>query len=320
MNRNDRKAALMVFLSVAFILIGALSAFDVRTAGAGPFPQGSTPPPPPFLPGFEPHGPFYHQIHLARSTDGLTWQTDDVVIRNHASVPSLVGWQETLWIYVADPAQNWLMVLRQDGDVWWETRTQIDGFDPTYAVDPDVVILPDGRLRLYFLDIRTLETTPEGLPGLATIRSAVTSDGVHFALEEGARIQSRAPGTDPDVVQAADGSWWLYVLHDAGTIIAHSTDGLTFAEVGESSTGPMSDTVLLDDGTLRRYYARPGAILSEVSADGLTWTADPGVRIEGTVGHPSVTRLADGSWLMAYVVDTTPADLGTGSGNNNPGP
>jgi hypothetical protein len=114
------------------------------------------------------------------------------------------------------------------------------------------------------------------------------------------------PGTDPDVVQAADGTWWLFVLHNVGTISAHSTDGLTFTEVGQSDSGPMSDTALLDDGSLRRYYARPEGIYSEVSNDGVNRTADEGMRVAGAVGQPSVTRLPDGTWLMAYIVDTTP--------------
>jgi hypothetical protein len=299
----NRRFTILNVLALSLILIGIvlLNIFGMGMAAASPSLQGSTPVSP-ALPGTEPGGPFYHQIHLVHSTDGLTW-TDDEVIREHASVPSIVRWNDTLWIYVAEPIYA-LTVLRQDGGVWWETRVQIEGFDRVYAVDPDVVILPDGRLRLYFLDIREIATS--------TIHSAVSSDGVHFT-DEGVRFQKPSPGTDPDVVQAADGTWWMYVLDGTGTAIAHSTDGLTFTQVGTSSTGPMSDTVLLDDGALRRYYSRPGCILSEVSRDSLTWTLDDGVRIEGIVAHPSVARLADSSWLMAYVLDVTPEQLRAGT-------
>lgn len=301
--RIDKKltlsGAFALILAFAGIILPGLS--RMGTAAASPFSQGGTPAP---FAGLEPGGPFYHQLHLARSTDGLTW-TGDEAIREHASVPSIVYWKDTLWIYVAEPIYA-LTVLRQDGGVWWEARVQIEGFDRTFAVDPDVVILPDGRLRLYFLDIREIATS--------TIRSATSSDGVHFT-DEGVRFQKQTPGTDPDAVQAADGSWWLYVLDGAGTSTAHSSDGLAFTQVGISNTGPMSDTRLLDDGTLRRYYGRPGCILSETSTDSLTWTLDPGVRIEGVVAHPSVTRLPDGSWVMAYVLDVTPADLRTADWN-----
>jgi hypothetical protein len=110
----------------------------------------------------------------------------------------------------------------------------------------------------------------------------------------------------------------MYVLYRGGAIIAHSTDGLEFKEAGEMSTGPMSDTALLDDGTLRQYYGLPGAICSQVSTDGLNWKAEAGERITGKVMHPTVTRLADGSWLMAYVVNTTQELPGTGPGNKSP--
>jgi hypothetical protein len=73
MNTHDHKPTLKVSLGAALIAIAALFAFGAGTAGAGPLPQEGTPvPPPQFQPGYEPHGPFYHQIHLARSSDGLT--------------------------------------------------------------------------------------------------------------------------------------------------------------------------------------------------------------------------------------------------------
>ena len=103
MNAKDNR---LVVLGVALCVIVSLFTLSVEMAGA----QGGIPVPPPYPPGYEPHGPYYHQIHLARSADGLSWQTDDVVIRDHSSVPSLVRWHETLWIYTADPTQNSLMV------------------------------------------------------------------------------------------------------------------------------------------------------------------------------------------------------------------
>jgi hypothetical protein len=258
------------------------------------------------------NGPYYHQIYLARSADGLAWEMDNVMIRDHTSVPEIARWNDTLWIYAVDGVQHGLIVLRQgDDDLWWESRVEIAGFDAANAVDPNVITLPDGSLRLYFFGFQTPGASPGENRGPATIYSAVSSDGVHFTLEEGARFQSDTIITDPDVVQAADGTWWLFVSQGMDLIIARSADGLAFEAVGASHNGGVSGTVRLDDGTLRQYVCSPqGGIISQTSADGATWTVESGTRIPGRVCDPSLIREADGSWLMVYKLSVSTPGAG----------
>ncbi len=252
-------------------------------------PQGQGAPP-------QQGGPYFHQVHLARSDDGLHWETLGMV-RDHASVPELVRWQGTLWIYAVDGVEHGLIVLRQGADgSWEEQRVQIEGFDASSAVDPDVTVLPDGRLRLYYLDFSTLQAA-QGAPVQATIYSAVSEDGVHFTPEEGHRFRTDGMATDPDVVQFGD-VWWMYISQGTRLIIARSTDGLSFEAVGASENGGVSNTVLLDDGTLRQYACREG-IFSQRSPDGLSWTIETGTQVPNAC-DPSVIREADSAWLMAY--------------------
>ncbi len=269
-------------------------------AGLGAPMDGAAAPPPQGQP--PQGGPYYHQVYLARSDDGLRWESLGMV-RDHASVPELVRWQETLWIYAVDGLEHGLIVLRQGADgTWTEERVQIAGFDARHAVDPDVTVLPDGRLRLYFLDFSTLQGAPN-TSAQSTIYSAVSEDGVHFSLEEGERFRMDGIATDPDVVQFG-GAWWMYVSQGTQLTITSGSDGLSFQAVGTSNNGGVSNTVVLEDGSLRQYVCQ-GGILAQRSTDALHWTVESGTLIPNAC-DPSVIREADGSWLMAYKAYATP--------------
>jgi hypothetical protein len=172
-------------------------------------------------------------------------------------------------------------------------------------VDPSVVALPDGRFRIY------------GNPDLGSVRprhviSLISTDGgVTFTQEPGDRIVGDADhdAFGPSVIALPNGDFRMY-LTDQRTMIgaegapaiisAISSDGLNFAwEPGERlhylGTGDEvygirgASIVILPNGTYRMYYAGlTGSTssdlgakgLSAVSADGLTFTRESGVRFE----------------------------------------
>ena len=92
-------------------------------------------------------------------------------------------------------------------------------------VDPDVVALPDGGVRMYL----TRDTRE--------VQSAVSTDGLDFALEPGVRFQ----GGGVTSTIAVDGAWWMY-LHDAGSLaLARSEDGSSFQLVQRLPTDGLSE-------------------------------------------------------------------------------
>ena len=135
---------------------------------------------------------------------------------------------------------------------------------------PRVVAHPAGGWRLFF-------TSGSG------IRSAVSTDGLTFTVENGFRITAEAAG------------------FTTGTT-AGATSGAT--------------VVRLADGRYRMYFSdlpRPGdppgghRIKSAVSSDQLAWTVEPGVRIgpgaavlTETAEHPFALPNADGSVTLYY--------------------
>ncbi|MDP3879971.1 MAG: hypothetical protein Q8Q07_06690, partial [Dehalococcoidales bacterium] len=72
--------------------------------------------------------------------------------------------------------------------------------------------------------------------------------------------------------------------------------------------GNVPNVYRLQDGRIRMYYGGPGGILSAISADGLTFEKEPGVRVvpgspggpEMIVNDPTVISLKDGQVRMYY--------------------
>jgi hypothetical protein len=68
------------------------------------------------------------------------------------------------------------------------------------------------------------------------------------------------------------------------------------------------DVIKLPDGKWRMYFQNAGLIKSAISTDGLTFTDEPGTRIDTneagfnlrTVGAQSTTQLENGDYLMVY--------------------
>ena len=125
-------------------------------------------------------------------------------------------------------------------------------------VDPDVVVLPDGGLRMYLTR------------GTREVASARSSDGQTFAIEPGLRFD----GGGVSSTFQDDQGWWMY-FHESGALgRAHSTDGLRFEGqerlvLAPPEGGPWmleSPSVLEHDGGLLMVYAVAPTEQSQVEA------------------------------------------------------
>ncbi|MBN1166485.1 MAG: hypothetical protein JXA44_05060 [Methanospirillaceae archaeon] len=266
-------------------------------------------------------GPYVHSITSAVSADGITYATSGTIILQHASVPAAVLAPDgRIFLYYVDASdimqnkpESTEIAISQDGGITFTPYDlTIEGIPTDKALDPAVVILPDGRYRLYYY---ASDKEPTGQNDAHEIRSAISEDGITFSDEGVAFLW---PGlVDPDV-------WWngtawnmyVYSIAQGQTIIATSDDGVHFTykepldlkNIG--TTGP----VLLDDGSFRLYafeQNQEGNIISFRSEDGITWNREPGVRIEkpksAMISDPSAVHLPDGSWMLFYKLAPQPA-------------
>lgn len=182
--------------------------------------------------------------------------------------------------------------------------------------DSDVVQLPDGRLRVYILagDAQTLRQY-----GQAPLRSAVSSDGLHWSPEAGLRCTRPTCTGSPAVVAIPAGGWRLFFDDSDGIASAVTQDGLNFTRepglrirFADLQTHPgwgfaNGHIVKLREGGWRMYFGDEfrnafvstplTQIYSAHSTNLVDWVIDPGVRARGVV-RPFVIQQSDGSFRM----------------------
>ncbi len=258
----------------------------------------------------DPNGPSFHQVFIATSSDGLTWQTNNQVIIDQASVPEGVRLPDGRWLIYAVNGST----LGSPGLVYAESqdegRTWTCGTVNVPGADPDVVLLPDGRMRIYYIEFPFGPHPPQpGTPPSKPnrVRSAVSSDGKNFTIESGTRLEG-VHYTDPDVILVGS-EWFMYVSTGEKAWAARSSDGLNFTLLGlVNATGAVSGSYLFPDGTLRHYYCGRDGIHSATSSSGAAvWRTEPGTRIARDpawkiVCDPSVASDGYGGYWMAYKI------------------
>ncbi len=274
-----------------------------QTPGAQP--SGGTP-----LAGAQPKtgaGAFQDQTWYATSTDGLTWG-QGTLLAEKASVPEVLRSSKgVFWAYWVDftgmtgPNMEKIGVAKSaDGKTWEKLgNVKFTNLGSKVPVDPDVVELEDGRFRLYFYDITVQQ-------GDHPIYSAISSDGINFAIEDGVRFKAQNI-FDPDVVRLKDSKWRMFLNNDGKIISATSSDGLNFTAdsgVRVSGGGSIPGSIVLPDGSVRLYKCEKG-ISAYKSADGLNFALEKAEVIRGQGGvvcDPSVTATPNG-YLMVYKVN-----------------
>ena len=261
---------------------------EVRASGpGGPIP--------------DPSGPYYHQVVVAHTSDGVAltgaWQALD-----HASVPDgAIGPSGRPLLYYVNGA---------DGPVWiaevLDDSAQVlgplvlDGVSrPAGVVDPDATRLPDGRIRLAYL-------SGFGPPGSGVGRAiclAESSDGTRFTVVARAlALDNVSLMTDPTLAQLPDGSWLLGISLGGRTVLARSSDGLAFSIYDTLTVGGVPELSRLADGRVRLYVCRNG-IESYLSADrGATWTREATVVAAGTGGKRIICdpSMVQGAGMFVY--------------------
>lgn len=148
------------------------------------------------------------------------------------------------------------------------TNTGIANTDPNAKAwgVPDSVVMPDGRVRLYWV------ANPEVFPGNNScpevVKSATSTDatGTTFVLDAGYRLQGGY--VDTDIVQAVDGKWLMVTSTgpdcEPQTLwLFSSPDGLTWTKIGDrlgdrSANRLDPSAIIVDSKTIRLYYGSSG--------------------------------------------------------------
>lgn len=209
------------------------------------------------------------------------------------------------------------------GSTWSDPRSMIfTGLDEgaRYPFDPTLVILEDGKVRVFFTYMVGSRQFSEVTPSIA---SATSDDGIHFTRDPGIRFAIEdTPTIDCSAAKVGD-TWHLVcpVMEGGSTRAYHATssDGLSFTR-HEDLSGDMrwlGCMVAVKGGV--EFYGSRGPKMRGVglpvawSPDALDWMGPTAIRVSGA--DPGVVYLPDGSRVA---VVTGRARAGTVSDRREP--
>ncbi len=260
-------------------------------------------------------GPWNGNLYLATSDDGRTFKKQKVFVKQ-AGVPNILRTSEVnlIVVYQYFSFENTSMFniiaysVSQDNGKTWSNPTKVQFEDlpvPTTPlltpVDPTLVGLEDGSLRLYF----TYHAKEDDFARLASAHAERMSE--RFIYEEGIRLADDNQNLLDPAVIFFDGLWHHYAQYmtplPSGKYDNYhsiSVDGLDF-ELQDSITLDMmmlGNPILVDEG-IRFYGSAKGGVVSAFSTDGFMWEMEEGVRIENA-GDAAVVELPNEEYLMIY--------------------
>jgi hypothetical protein len=180
--------------------------------------------------------PQSHQVHVAGSDDGLSWEELDWVEPFPSSVPDLVVRDGILYVYGLPQLRRYDLETHEVLPLFELEITDSDGAMVFHA-DPSMLLDDDGRIVMFFLeglDGQDPASCPDNEPPCTKrILSATEvegTDGHGFVVDEGARaevlVEDDGPSrvSDPDVALGPDG--WVMLLSRGQNVQVHASDTL----------------------------------------------------------------------------------------------
>jgi len=247
------------------------------------------------------HSIYDHRVQRATSTDGVSFMADDRILLEHASVPDAILRPDgSVWVYFVNgnPGQHAIFIAERQPDGTLETIdcVRLDGAINGNAVDPDIVLLPDGRYRLYYFQGWFVEGGPPPPDQPHPMYSAISDDGVHFTVE-GVGLSLDGGGTDPTVARWDDDTWLMTVTHPDGVLLATSPDGVAFTLTGQTFDQGISELWRFEDRVRLYVTGMSGFQIHESTDGGEEWSElSSMVRILGA--DPSMLRETDGTYTL----------------------
>lgn len=254
-----------------------------------------------------------HKTYFATSEDGDSWEVQEEAIAEQASVPDLILLEQdigefeadTLLMYYVDTStaddeagsENIALMYSTDkGETWSEKEfIAVEGAEDHVVVDPSLVQLEDGTLRLYYFDFSQGKDIASGEDISYTQYAAESSDGKTFTLKQ-AVLETDFGLTDPEVIFFKD-QWFMYMatLEDFAASVAVSDDGLNFEYVENTGIKAVPGAFVAGDQVY--LLGCDLGITRSVSDDGISFS-DTEVIISRPGCDPSMVQFDDGSYAM----------------------
>lgn len=259
--------------------------------------------------------PWERPLHMAWSSDGINFG-QPVLFQDSSGVPSAVKWKgDTLisafqWFRAPVGSPSWDRVavkFSYDNGLTWTPPEPIviNGMPMNYQrpFDPALAVINRDSIRIYF---SSSDGMPNGgLDSTVNTYSAVSTDGVQYSFEPGARVDEVSNRViDPSVI------WFHHAWHylspagspAQGAYHYVSPDGINFMKVQNIISDSMhnwtGNYVVIDTAELRFYGTGNNALWFNSSANGGVWNGYVNTNLQG--GDPTVVRTAPNAYLIIY--------------------
>jgi hypothetical protein len=262
---------------------------------------------------------YQHNVCRAVSQDGISWVKDSTFIIPQAAVPGVIidtaGNVLLYYVHLSGPAStdSLMVVSSLDGQIFSNpVPVNISGSTVMNKIDPNVIMLSDEELRLFYMDA---DTTPS-----INMHSATSADGINFTEDAGIRYTDSTGIIEPDV-DYLGGEWICYLTKGSQLIRTKSLDAMAFKlDTGfHWNSGGSSSTMQFSCGYYRTYLTGDTGIKSAVGMSYLV--PETGIRIlpgvNETISSPSATCLLTGQYVMyydSYINNSTGLNHTTGNG------
>lgn len=253
-------------------------------------------------------GPNCHIVNVAKSTDdGASYRQIAKNVLKAASVPDAVSFEGKSLIYYVNGGGGFekhsIYVSELTGNGTSSKvigPIKIDGEIVKDAVDPDLIVMPNGKLRLFYYV--GYFTVPVKEPKPNKIYSAISSDGINFK-SEGAVVSLKNP-SDPTVAMLKDGSFLLAVPQGERMQITLYTSktGYNFKKL-KTISGGIPELSIRSDGAVNLTYQEKDMVLKTSVDGGKTWVTSSRNLVKGAPtgsSSPSIMKLKGKESLMYY--------------------
>ena len=248
------------------------------------------------------YNPWERKVYMASSINGIDFTRDFAFSISPAAKPSAVidSAYQVLLYYVkmesAADTEKIMVTSSPDGDFFSTPQEVIiNGSSVVHKSDPCAVMLPDWRIRLFYLSYDHNSHIE--------LHHAASSDGVTFTEEPGISYFDSAGISNPDVFKV-NSLWNLFLTkNDSGLIRCSSIDGYTFQEDSSFhwNAGGSSSTMQVSCGLYRSYLAKKG-IISATFGSSIELHTEDDYRImqneNEIIGNPTV--IIPGSYIMYF--------------------
>ncbi|NQV90654.1 exo-alpha-sialidase [Candidatus Uhrbacteria bacterium] len=262
---------------------------------------------------------YYDHVFFATSSDGIAWSLGEEAIAEHASVPDLLVLDKPITDYPAQTIMSYFVdaspkkegedervafITSDNNGETWSDRVIVElDREDLLPVDPSVIQLEDGSLRLYFFDWNAGRARGQKKPNIIyTFYSALSTDGIHFTVED-ASLLSDTLMTDPEVV-LFEGSWIMYFARhegdDRGIWVATSDDGIHFADERKVDIFQGIPGAMVHNDEVYLYGCDQGGIPFATSTNAFDFLSQnnskPVLTVNGLLCDPSPAILPNGEF------------------------